>query len=46
MDATVLLAMDVQRGVIERFASDPGYLPPAAAAERWAAQLTAADLTS
>jgi nicotinamidase-related amidase len=27
MDATVLLVMDVQRGVVERFADDPGYLP-------------------
>jgi nicotinamidase-related amidase len=26
MDATVLLVMDVQRGVVERFADDPGYL--------------------
>ena len=26
MDATVLLVMDVQRGVVERFATDPGYL--------------------
>jgi nicotinamidase-related amidase len=26
MDATVLLVMDVQRGVVERFAEDPGYL--------------------
>jgi nicotinamidase-related amidase len=25
-DATVLLVMDVQRGVVERFADDPGYL--------------------
>jgi len=27
MDVTVLLVMDVQRGVVERFADDPGYLP-------------------
>jgi nicotinamidase-related amidase len=27
MDATVLLVMDVQRGVVERFAGEPGYLP-------------------
>jgi len=27
MDATVLLVMDVQRGVVERFADDAGYLP-------------------
>jgi nicotinamidase-related amidase len=27
MDATVLLVMDVQRGVVERFADEPGYLP-------------------
>ena len=26
MDVTVLLVMDVQRGVVERFADDPGYL--------------------
>lgn len=26
MDATVLLVMDVQRGVVERFGDDPGYL--------------------
>jgi nicotinamidase-related amidase len=26
MDAAVLLVMDVQRGVMERFAGDPGYL--------------------
>jgi hypothetical protein len=26
MDATVLLVMDVQRGIVERFAGDPGYL--------------------
>jgi nicotinamidase-related amidase len=26
MDATVLLVMDVQRGVVDRFAGDPGYL--------------------
>jgi len=25
-DATVLLVMDVQRGIVERFADDPGYL--------------------
>jgi nicotinamidase-related amidase len=27
MDATVLLVMDVQRGVVERFTDEPGYLP-------------------
>jgi nicotinamidase-related amidase len=27
MDATVLLVMDVQRGIVERFADDSGYLP-------------------
>ena len=27
MDSTVLLVMDVQRGVVERFADEPGYLP-------------------
>jgi nicotinamidase-related amidase len=27
MDATVLLVMDVQRGIVERFADDDGYLP-------------------
>jgi nicotinamidase-related amidase len=27
MDATVLLVMDVQRGVVDRFADEPGYLP-------------------
>ncbi len=27
MDATVLLVMDVQRGIVERFADDTGYLP-------------------
>jgi nicotinamidase-related amidase len=27
MDATVLLVMDVQRGIVERFAGDEGYLP-------------------
>jgi nicotinamidase-related amidase len=27
MDATVLLVMDVQRELVERFAGDPGYLP-------------------
>jgi nicotinamidase-related amidase len=27
MDATVLLVMDVQRGIVERFADDAGYLP-------------------
>jgi nicotinamidase-related amidase len=27
MDATVLLVMDVQRGIVERFAGDDGYLP-------------------
>jgi len=32
MDATVLLVMDVQRGVVERFAGDPGYLPRLAGA--------------
>ena len=26
MDGTVLLVMDVQRGIVERFAEDPGYL--------------------
>jgi nicotinamidase-related amidase len=26
MDATALLVMDVQRGIVERFADDPGYL--------------------
>ena len=26
MDRTVLLVMDVQRGIVERFAEDPGYL--------------------
>jgi nicotinamidase-related amidase len=26
MDATVLLVMDVQRAIVERFADDPGYL--------------------
>ncbi|MFI5082988.1 MAG: hypothetical protein ACHQCE_18105, partial [Streptosporangiales bacterium] len=26
MDTTVLLVMDVQRGIVERFADDPGYL--------------------
>jgi hypothetical protein len=43
MDATVLLVMDVQRGIVERVAEDPGYLhawparspPPAARASRW-----------
>jgi len=42
MDATVLLAMDVQRGVIERFASDPGYLPrlPSGGPHSSAADLT------
>src|SRR5437667_51080 len=32
MDATVLLVMDVQRGIVERFAEDPGYLPRLAGA--------------
>src|SRR6266516_2091425 len=32
MDATVLLVMDVQRGVVERFGEDPGYLPRLAGA--------------
>ena len=27
MDATVLLVMDVQRGIVERFSGDAGYLP-------------------
>jgi nicotinamidase-related amidase len=27
MDATVLLVMDVQQGIVERFADDDGYLP-------------------
>jgi nicotinamidase-related amidase len=27
MKATALLVMDVQRGIVERFAGDPGYLP-------------------
>jgi len=36
MDATVLLVMDVQRGVVERFAEDPGYL------QRLAGAITAA----
>ena len=27
MDATVLLVMDIQRGIVERFADDAGYLP-------------------
>jgi nicotinamidase-related amidase len=27
MQATALLVMDVQRGIVERFAGDPGYLP-------------------
>jgi len=26
MDTTALLVMDVQRGIVERFADDPGYL--------------------
>ena len=26
MKATALLVMDVQRGIVERFAGDPGYL--------------------
>jgi nicotinamidase-related amidase len=36
MDATVLLVMDVQRGVVERFGDDPGYL------ERLSRAITAA----
>ena len=36
MDATVLLVMDVQRGIVERFADDPGYL------QRLAGAITAA----
>jgi nicotinamidase-related amidase len=36
MDATVLLVMDVQRGIVERFADDPGYL------ERLSRAITAA----
>ena len=32
MDATVLLVMDVQRGIVERFAGDTGYLPRLAGA--------------
>jgi nicotinamidase-related amidase len=36
MDATVLLVMDVQRGIVERFADDPGYL------QRLSAAITAA----
>ena len=36
MDATVLLVMDVQRGIVERFAEDPGYL------QRLAGAITAA----
>jgi len=36
MDATMLLVMDVQRGIVERFADDPGYL------ERLADAITAA----
>src|ERR1017187_4600472 len=36
MDTTVLLVMDVQRGVVERFAEDPGYL------ERLSRAITAA----
>jgi len=32
MDATVLLVMDVQRGIVERFADDPGYLERLASA--------------
>src|SRR5215469_6576138 len=36
MDRTVLLVMDVQRGIVERFAEDPGYL------QRLAGAITAA----
>jgi len=36
MDATVLLVMVVQRGIVERFAEDPGYL------QRLAGAITAA----
>jgi nicotinamidase-related amidase len=36
MDTTVLLVMDVQRGIVERFADDPGYL------QRLAGAITAA----
>ena len=36
MDTTVLLVIDVQRGVVERFAEDPGYL------ERLSRAITAA----
>ena len=36
MDATVLLVMDVQRGIVERFAEDPSYL------QRLAGAITAA----
>jgi nicotinamidase-related amidase len=32
MDVTVLLVMDVQRGIVERFAGDTGYLPRLAGA--------------
>jgi nicotinamidase-related amidase len=32
MDRTVLLVMDVQRGIVERFADDAGYLPRLAGA--------------
>jgi nicotinamidase-related amidase len=32
MDATVLLVMDVQRGIVERFSGDTGYLPRLSAA--------------
>ena len=32
MDATVLLVMDVQRGIVERFSDDTGYLPRLAGA--------------
>jgi nicotinamidase-related amidase len=32
MDATVLLVMDVQRGIVERFSGDGGYLPRLAGA--------------
>ena len=34
MDTTVLLVMDVQRGIVERFAEDPGYLPRLAGGAR------------
>jgi len=32
MDRTALLVMDVQRGIVERYADDPGYLDRLAAA--------------